>query len=96
MPIHSGGRFPNLLANTVTRGDFEELGRRIGLVPRLVKRELDMFATEQPLAKDLIRKAHQKYAEKNYKLSFLLISEKFSPIHPQENQIYCFYVPHES
>ena len=30
---------------TVTRGDFEEFGRRIGLVPRLVKRELDMFAT---------------------------------------------------
>ncbi|GEM_PF-5951525 len=47
MPIHYGRRFPNLLANTVTRGDFEEFGRRIGLVPRLVKRELDMFATYQ-------------------------------------------------
>ena len=28
---------------TVNRGDFEEFGRRIGLAPRLVKRELDAF-----------------------------------------------------
>ena len=40
---------------TVTRVDFEEFGRRIGLATRLVKRELDNFATEQPLAKELIR-----------------------------------------
>jgi len=42
---------------TVTRGDFEEFGRRIGLAPRLVKRELDTFATEQPLAKELINRS---------------------------------------
>ena len=39
---------------SVSRADFEEFGRRIGLAPRLVKRELDIFASEQPLAKELI------------------------------------------
>ena len=39
---------------TVGRKDFEEFGRRIGLSERLVKRELDFFATEHPLAKELI------------------------------------------
>ena len=39
---------------SVSRADFEEFGRRIGLAPRLVKRELDPFASEQPLAKELI------------------------------------------
>ena len=39
---------------TVGRKDFEEFGRRIGLPERLVKRELDGFAGEQPLAKVLI------------------------------------------
>ena len=38
---------------TVGRKDFEEFGRRIGLSERLIKRELDFFATEQPLAKEL-------------------------------------------
>jgi len=39
---------------TVGRKDFEEFGRRIGLSARLVKRELDFYATEYPLAKELI------------------------------------------
>ena len=39
---------------TVGRKDFEEFGRRIGLPERLIKRELDNFAAEQPLAKQLI------------------------------------------
>ena len=38
----------------ISRKDFEEFGRRIGLSARLVKRELDFFATEHPLAKELI------------------------------------------
>jgi serine/threonine-protein kinase HipA len=42
---------------TITRADFEEFGRRIGLATRLVKRELDNFATEQPLAKELIHRS---------------------------------------
>ena len=40
--------------HTVSRKDFEEFGRRIGLAPRLVKRELDFFATKHPLAQELI------------------------------------------
>lgn len=43
--------------HTVSRQDFEEFGRRIGLSERLVKRELDFFATEHPLAHKLIRRS---------------------------------------
>ena len=41
-------------ARAIGREDFEEFGRRIGMTARLVKRELDYFATEYPLAKNLI------------------------------------------
>ena len=39
---------------TVGRKDFEEFGLRIGLSERLIKREMDFFAAEHPLAKDMI------------------------------------------
>ena len=42
---------------SVGRKDFEEFGRRIGLSERLVKRELDYFAAEHPLAQKLIRRS---------------------------------------
>ncbi len=42
---------------SVGRKDFEEFGRRIGLSERLVKRELDYFAAEHPLAQELIRRS---------------------------------------
>ena len=42
---------------TVERKDFEEFGRRIGLSERLVKRELNFFAAEHPLAKELINRS---------------------------------------
>ena len=51
---------------TVTRVDFEEFGRRIGLATRLVKRELDIFATEQPLAKELINRSFLSDKLKKY------------------------------
>lgn len=51
---------------TVTRVDFEEFGRRIGLATRLVKRELDNFATEQPLAKELIYRSFLSDKLKKY------------------------------
>ena len=51
---------------TVNRGDFEEFGSRIGLAPRLVKRELDTFATEQPLAKELINRSFLSDKLKKY------------------------------
>ena len=40
--------------HTMDRGDFEEFGRRIGLPDRTVKREIDAFAKESPLALELI------------------------------------------
>lgn len=56
---------------TVTREDFEEFGRRIGLPARLVKRELDFFATEQPLAKLLIDRSFlSDKLKRNYWLSY--------------------------
>ncbi len=53
-------------SHTITRRDFEEFGRRIGLAPRLVKRELDTFATEQPLAKQLISRSFLSDKLKHY------------------------------
>ena len=43
--------------HTITRKDFEEFGRRIGLAPRIIKRELDFFSAEQPLAQSLINRS---------------------------------------
>lgn len=43
--------------HTITRRDFEEFGRRIGLAPRIIKRELDFFSAEQPLAQSLINRS---------------------------------------
>ena len=51
---------------TVNRADFEEFGRRIGLASRLVKRELNQFATEQPLAKELINRSFLSEKLKHY------------------------------
>ena len=42
---------------SVGRKDFEEFGHRIGMTVRLVKRELDFFAKEHPLAKELINRS---------------------------------------
>lgn len=51
---------------SVNRSDFEEFGRRIGLAPRLVKRELATFASEQPLAKELIDRSFLSDKLKRY------------------------------
>lgn len=51
---------------TVNRDDFEEFGRRIGLSSRLVKRELDTFANEQPLTRELIRRSFLSEKLKRY------------------------------
>ena len=52
--------------HTIGRNDFEEFGRRIGLSTRLVKRELDFFAIEQPLAKELIHRSFFSEKLKQY------------------------------
>ena len=41
----------------VSRTDFEEFGRRIGLPERVVKRELDAFAKENQMEKALIERS---------------------------------------
>lgn len=38
----------------ISRRDFEEFGKRIGLPARIIKKEMDVFAAEQPLAKELL------------------------------------------
>lgn len=56
---------------TVGRKDFEEFGRRIGLSARLVKRELDFFATEYPLAQELINRSFlSEPLKRSYWLSY--------------------------
>ena len=56
---------------TVSRADFEEFGRRIGLSARLVKRELDFFAAEHPLALQLIERSFlSEQLKRSYRLSY--------------------------
>lgn len=56
---------------SVCRKDFEEFGRRIGLAERLVKRELDAFAAEHPLAEELINRSFlSESLKRSYRLSY--------------------------
>ena len=56
---------------TVGRKDFEEFGRCIGLSERLIKRELDFFATDHPLAKELIDRSFlSEGLKRSYWLSY--------------------------
>ncbi len=56
---------------TVGRKDFEEFGRRMGMTARLVKRELDSFAAEHSLAKELIDHSFLSDSlKRNYWLSY--------------------------
>lgn len=57
--------------HTVDRNDFEEFGRRIGLPERMVKREIDTFAAESPLALELIERSFlSEELKKSYKQSY--------------------------
>ena len=40
--------------HTICRSDFEEFGKRIGLPAKVIKQEIDMFATEKPQVKELL------------------------------------------
>lgn len=55
---------------SVRRNDFEELGRRIGIPERLVKRELDFFAAEHPFVHNLIE---QSFLSEALKQSYWLL-----------------------
>ena len=52
--------------HTINRAHFEEFGRRIGLSNRLVKRELDFFSAEHPLAHELIQRSFLSEKLKRY------------------------------
>ena len=57
--------------HTVDKGDFEEFGRRIGLPDKTVKREIDRFAKESPLALELISRSFlSDNLKKNYRQSY--------------------------
>ena len=57
--------------HTVDRNDFEEFGRRIGLPERMVKREIDTFAEESPIALELIEHSFlSEELKKSYKQSY--------------------------
>lgn len=54
----------------VGRKDFEEFGRRIGLGDKLIKRELDEFVKEKPLAQALIDRSFlSEELKKQYRMS---------------------------
>ncbi len=56
---------------TVGRKDFEEFGHRIGLSQRLIKRELDFFAAEHPLVKEMIDRSFlSEPLKRSYWLSY--------------------------
>ena len=64
---------------SVCRKDFEEFGRRIGLAERLVKRELDAFAAEHPLAEELISRSFlSESLKRSYQLSYAYRRETLS------------------
>ena len=57
--------------HTVDRNDFEEFGRRIGLPERMVKREIDTFAEESPIALEMIEHSFlSEELKKSYKQSY--------------------------
>ena len=57
--------------NSISRKDFEEFGRRIGLPEKVAKLEIDLFAKEQPLVKELLSHSFlSAELQKLYWLSF--------------------------
>ena len=57
--------------HTISRSDFEEFGKRIGLPIKVIKQEIDMFATEQPLGKELLGRSFLSPSlQKQYWMAF--------------------------
>lgn len=56
---------------TIRRSDFEEFGKRVGLPTKVIKQEIDMFTSEQPLVKELLGRSFlSSELQKQYWLSF--------------------------
>lgn len=57
--------------HTISRSDFEEFGKRIGLPIKVIKQEIDMFAAEQPLVKELLDRSFLSPSlQKQYWMAF--------------------------
>ena len=57
--------------HTISRSDFEEFGKRIGLPIKVIKQEIDMFAAEQPLVKELLGRSFlSPFLQKQYWMAF--------------------------
>ena len=57
--------------HTISRSDFEEFGKRIGLPIKVIKQEIDRFATEQPLVKELLGRSFLSPSlQKQYWMAF--------------------------
>ena len=57
--------------HTISRSDFEEFGKRIGLPVKVIKQEIDMFAAEQPLIKELLGRSFLSPSlQKQYWMAF--------------------------
>ena len=57
--------------HTISRSDFEEFGKRIGLPIKVIKQEIDMFAAEQPLIKELLGRSFLSPSlQKQYWMAF--------------------------
>ena len=57
--------------HTISRSDFEEFGKRIGLPIKVIKQEIDMFAAEQPLVKELLGRSFLSPSlQKQYWMAF--------------------------
>ena len=57
--------------HTISRSDFEEFGKRIGLPIKVIRQEIDMFAAEQPLVKELLGRSFLSPSlQKQYWMAF--------------------------
>ena len=57
--------------HTISRSDFEEFGKRIGLPIKVIKQEIDMFAAEQRLVKELLGRSFLSPSlQKQYWMAF--------------------------
>ena len=57
--------------HTISRSDFEEFGKRIGLPIKVIKQEIDVFAAEQPLVKELLGRSFLSPSlQKQYWMAF--------------------------
>lgn len=56
---------------SICRSDFEEFGKRIGLPEKVIKQDIDMFASEQPMVQEILRRSFLPSAlQKQYYQSF--------------------------